>query len=268
MQTKDDDKLDEVKAILRRLQRIGAGDEEGAPPGPERTPLSGDSTREWTRHKIGKYPDRANGPQARPGAHVAVVAAERWLGSRLWRAGFVAVPVLLLIAGATFILWPNAVETPQPALPGKTAEFGKAQPSPTSAERPQTAAAIPQSDLPQPTAENPANPQAGAPSAVVPRPPLDQNADRISYAQHLIDEGKITAGRDLLLDGLAEQKADAALALARSYDPNSVRLIPNADAAPDIEQAERWYRRWHEIAARDGLALDSERLDRIIKAMR
>jgi hypothetical protein len=46
-----------------------------------------------------------------------------------------------------------------------------------------------------------------------------------------------------------------------------LRLIPDADAAADPKEAERWYRAWRDIAASKGLALDEDRLDRIINAM-
>jgi len=233
MKTKDDDKLDEVKAILRRLQRIGAGDEEGAAPAAaERAiPSQEGSGREWPHHKIMAPPTRVkNAPPAPQEASVTEMAAKRWSTSLLGKIAFAAVPALLLVAGLSFAFWPESGQKPQPT--------------------------------------SPPNKRAGAEPPASPPPPSDQNAGRVSYAQRLIDEGKIVAGRNLLLDGLAERRADAALVLARSYDPNSLRLIPNADAPPDIEEAERWYRRWHEIAASDGLALDAHRLDRIIKAMR
>ena len=267
MQTKDDEKLDEVKAILRRLQRIGTGDEEGAAPAaPERTPPSGEgSTREWTRHKVAAPPNRGKNPPPGPQeGSVAKVAAGRRSGSRFWKMLFVTVPALLLVAGLSSTFWPKIGDKPKrTSSPDETAEVGGAQQSPTGAERQRTTAAIPQSDQPESGAG-----RAGAMSPAGPPPTPGENAERISDAQRMIDEGKIAAGRDLLLDGLAERQADAALVLARSYDPNSLRLIANADATPDVEEAERWYRRWHEIAVNDGLALDTHRLDRIIKAMR
>ena len=272
MQTKEDEKLDEVKAILRRLQRIGTGDEEGAAPAaPERTPPSREgSTREWTGHKVAAPPNRGkNPPPGRQDASVPEVATERRPSSRLWKIAFMALPALLLVAGLSFAYWPQGGEKPRPTSPpGETADLGKAQPSSTGTERQTTTAAIPLSDQPQSGAGSSINLQAGEAAPAGPPPPSDQNTERISHAQRLIDEGKIVAGRDLLLDGLAERQADAAMILARSYDPNSLRLIANADAAPDVEEAERWYRRWHEIAVSDGLALDTHRLDRIIKAMR
>jgi hypothetical protein len=88
----------------------------------------------------------------------------------------------------------------------------------------------------------------------------------IAEAQQLISAGKIDEARRRLLD-LDDKSPEAALILARSYDPNYLRLIPDADAAADPKEAERWYRAWRDIAASKGLALDKDRLDRIINAM-
>lgn len=88
----------------------------------------------------------------------------------------------------------------------------------------------------------------------------------ISEAQQLISAGKIDEARRRLID-LDDKSPEAALTLARSYDPNYLRLIPDADAAADPKEAERWYRAWRDIAASKGLALEEDRLDRIINAM-
>jgi hypothetical protein len=264
MQTKDDEQLDEVKAILRRLQRIGTGDEDGAAPAdPEPASRSGASRDVWAPHKAEIPSNRAN---IAPAPQAASAAEKRPASARLWQVAFAAGPAILLIAGLAFAFWPKTGEAPRLASPGKAVKLGKTQPDPAAIASQRTTAAIPQADAPG--TESSAGLQAHANSPAGQRTPADQDAERISDASRLIDEGKIVAGRNVLLDGLAEQTADAALALARSYDPNSVRLIANADAPPDIQQAERWYRRWHEIAVSDGLALDAERLDRIIKAMK
>jgi hypothetical protein len=272
MKTKDNDKLDEVKAILRQLQRIGTGDEDGAaPPGVERSPPSRESPgREWTRNKIGAPPTLVRNTQPTPQeASVSGSATERRPASRNLKIAVAAVPAVLLVAGLSFIFWREPGQPPRPASPpNKTVELGKAQQSPTEPERKATIAAIAPSAGERPGVESIITARTSVEPSAAPPPPANHNAERISYAQRLIDEGKVVAGRSLLLDGLAERGADAALILARSYDPNSLRLIPNADALPDLNEAERWYRRWHEIAAADGLALDPHRLDRIIKAMR
>jgi hypothetical protein len=88
----------------------------------------------------------------------------------------------------------------------------------------------------------------------------------IDEAQELISAGKIGDARRRLID-LNDNSPEVALALARSYDPNYLRLIPDADAAADPKEAERWYRAWRDIAASKGLVLEEDRLDRIINAM-
>jgi hypothetical protein len=56
--------------------------------------------------------------------------------------------------------------------------------------------------------------------------------------------------------------------MARSYDPNYLQQLPGSDAAPDTVEAEYWYRAWHAIAWKNGLAMEADRLERIIKAMK
>lgn len=88
----------------------------------------------------------------------------------------------------------------------------------------------------------------------------------IDEAQELISAGKIGEARRRLID-LNDKSPETALMLARSYDPNYLRLIPDADAAADPKEAERWYRAWRDIAASKGLVLEEDRLERIINAM-
>jgi len=44
-------------------------------------------------------------------------------------------------------------------------------------------------------------------------------------------------------------------------------LIAQPDAAADPQQAERWYRAWYDIAGRQGLVMDPDRLQRLIRSM-
>jgi hypothetical protein len=103
------------------------------------------------------------------------------------------------------------------------------------------------------------------------QPPTDQFKGDASLvttqAESLLDTGHVNEARRSLID-LPAKSPEAALALARSYDPNYLRLIPNADAAADPAEAERWYRAWRDIAIEHGLVLEPDRFDRIIKAMR
>jgi hypothetical protein len=84
----------------------------------------------------------------------------------------------------------------------------------------------------------------------------------------LVQRGEITAGRVALLALAPDRSVEAAWALARSYDPNVVGTIGNADARADVDQATRWYRQWHALAIQQGLVADSISVDRIIRSMR
>ena len=75
------------------------------------------------------------------------------------------------------------------------------------------------------------------------------------------------AARKQLLASVSESTADVAWMLARSYDPNFLTAIPAADAAPDIEQATRWYREWYAAAVSQGLVPNSVSVERIIGSM-
>ncbi|WP_170937380.1 MULTISPECIES: hypothetical protein [Rhodomicrobium] len=208
MQTKQDEKLDEVRAILQRLQRIstGAENDEAADPAaasPPPAPIA-----------------NAASPLPRKPAMIAVFAA----------AG------LVLLAGAGLLVWPGGKKPPAIAT-----------------QSPATTAAI--------TAAPPA-------AATTETASPAEDGERLAQAQSLMDEGKIAEARQVLLADLAERKAEAALLLARSYDPNALQHIAGPNARADADEAERWYRRWSSIAGRDGLVLDQDRLERIIRSMR
>ncbi len=98
--------------------------------------------------------------------------------------------------------------------------------------------------------------------------PNQDEAALLSEARRLLSEGDVALARKRLLLGSPGQRADFALLLAQSYDPNYVRTLPRADSLPDRAEAERWYKTWYELAVRGGLAIDSVRLQRIINSMR
>lgn len=87
-------------------------------------------------------------------------------------------------------------------------------------------------------------------------------------AQGLLAGGQVQAARKQLLGSASEGAPDVAWMLARSYDPNYLAAIPAADAAPDIEEATRWYRAWHAAAVSQGLIPNSVSVERIIASMR
>ncbi len=55
--------------------------------------------------------------------------------------------------------------------------------------------------------------------------------------------------------------------VARSYDPNWLKTLPKPDAAPDIAEATRWYRAWHEAAVKEGTVTKGVSIERLINAM-
>ncbi len=90
----------------------------------------------------------------------------------------------------------------------------------------------------------------------------------LAQARRNLSEGEIKLARTQLLQAEPEQLADVAFTLAQSYDPNFLQSLPRADAVADRPEAERWYKKWYELAVQSGLEMDSGRLQRIINAMR
>jgi hypothetical protein len=101
-------------------------------------------------------------------------------------------------------------------------------------------------------------------------PPVLSQQDQeslLTEAHRLLSAGNVASARSRLLAGGAQRYADAASVLAQSYDPNYLQSLPNADSAPDVPEAARWYKKWYELAVQSGLEMDTGRLQRIINAM-
>ena len=90
----------------------------------------------------------------------------------------------------------------------------------------------------------------------------------LTEARRLIGEGDVESARKRLMQGGPEARAEVAFLLAQTFDPNYLRSLPTSNSLPDRVQAERWYKKWHELAVNSGLEMDSGRLQRIINAMR
>jgi hypothetical protein len=156
----------------------------------------------------------------------------------------------VLVAVAGIVTWRSASEAPRT---GAALNLGDERDRHTAA-------------LPKPTVTSP---PVTSPAIIAPGPPPNPaDTGRLDEAEKLMEAGKVHEARRVLLDGLADRSPEAALMLARSYDPNHLRTISGADAGPDIPEAERWYRVWHANAAASGLRMEPERLDRIIRSMR
>jgi hypothetical protein len=89
----------------------------------------------------------------------------------------------------------------------------------------------------------------------------------LEVARGLMAKGQVRAAREQLLALARKGSPDAAWDVARSYDPNVLATLPQPDAAPDIPEASRWYRTWHETAVKEGMVANSVSVERIIGAM-
>jgi hypothetical protein len=250
MQPKQDQKLEEVRAILQRLQRISAGAEEDETPV---VPSPVYSARPGTN---GNALVEAAPPSTSPSKEKKLVVA--------------AVPIFAALGLVGTVLWSMTGDETPPERKSQPASEANAPPAMPAEPEKTTAAVAPRAEPAVPERAVPERPAAAPVVAVpsLPPPPANPDAERLAVAQGLMDKGKVTEARRVLNNDLASRHPEAALLLARSFDPNSLQLIANADASPDPAEAERWYRRWSELASGEGLALDRERLDRIIKAMR
>ncbi len=90
----------------------------------------------------------------------------------------------------------------------------------------------------------------------------------VEAAQALMSTGRVQAARQRLLAMASDGSPDVAWALARSYDPNHLKEIQGADAAPDVAEATRWYRTWYAAAVKQRMISDSVSVEKIIGSMR
>jgi hypothetical protein len=112
------------------------------------------------------------------------------------------------------------------------------------------------------------DPQKAAVQSVEPAPISSEAVKAVlEAARALMAKGQVRAAREQLLAVAWKGSPDAAWDLARSYDPNVLATIPQADAGPDIPEATRWYRTWHASAVKEGMVANSVSIERIIGAM-
>lgn len=89
----------------------------------------------------------------------------------------------------------------------------------------------------------------------------------VALAEGHMKAGRIKTGRSLLRPRVEAGSAEAAFAMAKSYDPNYLSTISNADEQPDAEKAEYWYREWHKKAVEQGLVSKTMNIDRLIRSL-
>ena len=231
----DSAKLEEMRAILHALQRIGpdlAGPrlqdhaDVGVTGAISSGPISQSSLR---REKPDGKPEHL-----RPGAG---------RGSATKRFA-IAGGILLVLAGAVGGI----------VLLNKPAPQNRASDIAATVHAPHNAPA---------TTVDRSEPVSRQAAALSPAAILDQ-------AERLMASGDILSAREKLRKSAQtrDSSPEIALALARSYDPNFLRSVAHPNADPDVKQAEFWYRRWHEIAIKEGLVSDAVPLERILRSMR
>jgi hypothetical protein len=185
-------------------------------------------------------------PQTEASQHLAPLPGSRRSHTALTVAA--ALLAIVVVAGGLFVL------TDPSRLLGSIAERAPQLPpeAASQAATPTKLAVAPGADL---SLQPPA-----APRATPARPALEA-------AIGLLSAGRIQAARRQLLAIASEDAADVAWALARSYDPNFLGTLRDADAEPDVAEATRWYRAWHVAAVKHGLVTRGVSLERIIGSM-
>jgi hypothetical protein len=226
---RDDKALRDVKAVLHGLQRIGAH----RPQAEAASDPPGDGAATDKRPVQGK--------------RLAAFAL-----------AMLAAGTVIVLAGDLFVrYWPSS----PPSMPANATRRDVTSPV-AATERAGARTSAPRQSAPQ---APPVNNRVGS-SAVTTVPPNLTNA--ITNAHELMDGGHIVAAREVLQQPDLAASQEGAWLLARSYDPNYLATIQSPDASADPRQAEEWYRRWREIAARDGMVMDDLHFKRIIDSMR
>lgn len=97
-----------------------------------------------------------------------------------------------------------------------------------------------------------------APSVILPKPQISEEEERngMERAREVLKSSDISAAR-LIYESLAMKgSADAAFAMARTFDPEFYRDMPAAGLKPNIETARQWYQKAAELGSLEA----SERL--------
>jgi hypothetical protein len=266
----DDDKdLREVNAVLRRLQRIGDHlpqvEAAGKDPGGAATTVENLANYEDVSRPPGRSRERAPSRAGIRSGGAESLADKRPVQGRRLAAlalAMLAAGAVMLLAGDLFLKYWSSFPSSRPAA----AISGGVTSAVVTTERAEAKISTPTSpvETSQPVPQTGAIDDRAASLAATSAP---ANPD-IANAHLLMDSGHIAAAREMLLRPDLAASQDGAWLLARSYDPNYLAAIQSPDASADKRQAEEWYRRWRDIAVRNGMVMDDLRLKRIINSMR
>jgi len=131
-------------------------------------------------------------------------------------------------SGAVVVATSTAATSLAPVAPAPPAPVAPAPPQPQALAPPPQAAAV-------------ATPQARAEPVQELSP--NEIAGLVRRAQELLASGDLQGARVLLKRAADAQNARAALLLAKTYDPITLRQLSTADPGPDLAQARSWYQR-------------------------
>ena len=142
-------------------------------------------------------------------------------------------------------------------------------PAPPPVAEPAPAARIAPQSLPDRQRAAPDNSLRTRPVSLPPPvPPAAAKDVALRQAKALFESNKIAEARKTLMAFAPEENADIAWALARTYDPRHIRSVGGTPGDGDIQDAEKWYRRWYEVGVAQGLVSKQFRIERLIAAMR
>ena len=79
--------------------------------------------------------------------------------------------------------------------------------------------------------------------------------------------GNITGARNLFTKGLELGLPEAALALARAYDPEYLAQVSNANSPGDADRAAAMYREWHRRSVAAGTLAPGVQGEKLIHPM-
>ncbi len=96
----------------------------------------------------------------------------------------------------------------------------------------------------------------------------ERAAGLVKQGHRRMSAGDVAGARVLFVQGMEFGSPEAALALGRSFDPEYLAQLPNANGQPDAARAEAMYREWHRRSLAAGTIAPGIKLSKLIQAMR
>jgi hypothetical protein len=171
----------------------------------------------------------------------------------VWKAATPAAPLATASTATASVVPasqpPPAVQpppAPQPQQQQQQQQQTQQQPPPQQPQpQQQKIASLPPATTPPAASAAVSQPRADAPRELS----ANEIASLVRRAQEMLANGDVKAARVLLLRAAEAHDARAALALAKTFDPITLRQLSTADPGPDVAQARNWYQRAREWGA-------------------